>query len=92
MPDDDTPKLTRGLNQSHGSFELVLSPVILGLIGLWFDHRLGTGPWIAVAAAIAGLVGATTKLVVDYKARMSVLSATRWTPSFVSERSDRSAP
>jgi F0F1-type ATP synthase assembly protein I len=61
----------RSLNESHGSFELVLSPVILAFLGFLLDRQLGTGPWIMVVAAVLGLVGATIKLVVQYKAKMA---------------------
>jgi F0F1-type ATP synthase assembly protein I len=61
----------RSLNESHGSFELVLSPVLLALLGYLLDRQLGTGPWLTVVAAILGLVGATIKLVVQYKLKMA---------------------
>jgi F0F1-type ATP synthase assembly protein I len=70
------------LNQSHGSFELVLSPVILALLGYLLDRQLGTGPWIMVVAAIVGLIGATTKLVIQYKAKMAEHEANApWKPT-----------
>ena len=61
----------RSLNQSHGSFELVLSPVILAFLGFLLDRQLGTGPWIMVVAAVVGLFGATTKVILEYKAKMA---------------------
>ena len=69
------------LNQSHGSFELVLSPVILAFLGFLADRQLGTGPWIMVVAAILGLVGATIKVVVEYKTKMAEHEANApWKP------------
>lgn len=62
---------TRGLNQPHGAYELVLSPAILALLGWWLDSRLGTGPWLVVAFGVLGLVGAVIKLVTTYRADMA---------------------
>ena len=75
MQADETPRLTRGLNQSHGAYELVLSPAILALIGFWVDRQVGSTPWITVTCAVVGVVGATIKLVVDYKAKMATHAA-----------------
>lgn len=74
-------RATTGLHQSHGSFELVLSPTILALGGWWLDGRLGTGPWIAVVAAVVGLVGATIKLIVGYRAQMERYARSTFAPS-----------
>jgi len=63
--------VTRQLNNTAGSFELVLVPVLLSLGGWWIDSRLGTAPWFAVAGAVLGLVGATFKLRLDYLAAMA---------------------
>ena len=75
MQADETPRLTRGLNESHGAYELVLSPAILALIGFWIDRQVGSTPWITIGTAVLGLVGATIKLVVDYKAKMALHAA-----------------
>lgn len=63
--------LNRGLAQSHGSYELVLSPILLGLGGWWLDGRLGTGPLLVVICSLFGVVGAVTKLVLEYRNRMA---------------------
>ena len=60
------------LSSSHGSFELVMSPLLLGLAGFWLDSKLGTTPWITIGATLFGIVGAATKLYLHYKATMSV--------------------
>jgi F0F1-type ATP synthase assembly protein I len=73
---------TTSVQESHGSFELVLSPVILGLIGWLIDRQAGTGPWITIVAVVFGLSGAVVKLVSQYKARMAALESTApWAPS-----------
>lgn len=59
--------ITQGLWRSSGGYELALSPVILALIGLWVDHRLGTSPLFTVLAGILGFVGAAVKLYYVYQ-------------------------
>lgn len=63
--------VTRQLNNSSGSFELVLVPVVLSLSGSWIDSHLGTANWFAVVGAVLGLVGATYKLRLEYLAAMA---------------------
>ena len=63
--------VTRQLNNSSGSFELVLVPVVLSLGGWWIDSHVGTAPWFAVVGAVLGLVGATYKLRLDYLEAMA---------------------
>jgi F0F1-type ATP synthase assembly protein I len=56
--------------RSHGSFELVLSPLVLGLLGFWLDHRVHTTPIFTVLFAVMGVVGAILKIYYDYRAGM----------------------
>jgi F0F1-type ATP synthase assembly protein I len=63
--------LTQQMNHTTGSYELVLSPVILALIGYGLDGWLGTRPVLTVIAAIVGLVGAAARLVYGYNAEMA---------------------
>lgn len=71
-------ELNRQLNQGHGSFELVLSPVILALIGYFVDAQvLRTTPVVTIVAAVVGLVGATIKLYYGYKLKMAELATAR---------------
>ena len=64
-------------NRSHGSFELVLGPVLLALAGLWLDRRLGITPVLTIALAMAGLVGAVTKLYYTYRHEMAQAAEAR---------------
>lgn len=64
-------------NQSHGSFELVLGPAILALIGLWLDRKLGVVPVFTLVLAAAGFVGAVAKLYFGYRHAMHEASARR---------------
>jgi F0F1-type ATP synthase assembly protein I len=57
------------MHKSTGSYELVLSPLILALVGLGLDHLFGTTPLLVVAFAVLGLVGA--KLYYRYNAEMA---------------------
>lgn len=71
MHAEKTTAVTRQLDNSHGSFELVLSPVILALGGWWIDGKVGTSPWFAVVGALMGVIGATVKIVIAYRADMA---------------------
>lgn len=62
--------MTEGLNRSHGSFELVVSPVLLGLLGWWLDSKLDTTPAFVVGLAVFGVVGAAVKQYYTYKLQM----------------------
>jgi F0F1-type ATP synthase assembly protein I len=65
-----------GMNESHGSFELVVSPLILALLGYLLDTRVThTTPLFTVLFAVVGVVGSTIKLFYTYRARMAELDA-----------------
>lgn len=69
-------QINTDLSRSHGSFELVLSPVILALLGWWLDSRVfHTTPVLIVAFSVLGVVGATIKLYYVYRFRMAELDA-----------------
>ncbi|MEX0769009.1 MAG: AtpZ/AtpI family protein [Microthrixaceae bacterium] len=65
-----THETTRQLNRSHGSFELALAPVILGLFGLWLDRRLGTVPVFLILFTVLGFAGAGIKIYYTYRYQM----------------------
>ena len=67
--------LTEQLNQSAGSFELVLSAVLLGFLGYWIDRWSGTSPVFMVALTILGFLGAGLSMYYRYKHQISVLNA-----------------
>jgi len=73
MPADfatNTHETTRQLNRSHGSFELALAPVILGLLGLWLDRTLGTVPVFMILFTVLGFAGAGIKIYFTYRYQM----------------------
>jgi F0F1-type ATP synthase assembly protein I len=64
-------------HRSSGSFELVMSPLLLGLFGLWVDDRAGTVPLFTILFAIAGIAGAAAKLYFGYRYAMTEIAAAR---------------
>lgn len=54
--------------QSHGSFELVLAPVLFALVGFGIDGLLGITPVLTITFTLLGMVGAFAKLVYAYRA------------------------
>lgn len=58
------------MRRSSGSYELVLSPLLLALLGYGIDRWLGTVPVITVLFAVIGLAGACVKLYYGYKLEM----------------------
>lgn len=71
VDDSQGRDLTQQLHRSTGSYELVLSPVILGVLGYFVDSWLGTTPVITVVAVLLGLVGAVIKIYYGYEAEMA---------------------
>jgi len=64
-----TPQM---MAQTHGSFELVVSPLLLALLGLWLDRSVfGTTPVLTIVFAILGLVGALIKIFYTYRLKMA---------------------
>lgn len=66
-----THETTRQLNRSHGSFELALAPVILGLLGLWLDRTLDTTPLFLITFTVFGFIGAGVKIYFTYRYEMA---------------------
>ena len=57
-------------HRSSGSFELVLAPVLLGLLGFWLDRRLDIVPVLTILFSIVGIAGAVIKTYYGYRAGM----------------------
>ena len=64
-------------NQSSGSFELVLAPVILALFGLGLDRWIGTTPLFTIVLAVAGMVGSWAKQYYSYRTAIDAQRARR---------------
>lgn len=69
-------ELTNGMHRSTGSFELVLGPLLMALIGFFLDRWLGTLPWLTVTLGVLGLVGACVNLYYRYQLEMAEHDAT----------------
>jgi F0F1-type ATP synthase assembly protein I len=63
-------EITKSMYRSSGSYELVMSPLLLALLGFLVDRWLGTTPFITAAAAVIGFAGACVKLYFGYKTEM----------------------
>ncbi len=75
---DQQRELSNGVfHQSHGSFELVLGPALLALLGLWIDRKLDLVPVFTLVLAAAGFVGASAKLYYGYRHAMHDASTRR---------------
>lgn len=61
------PVLTDAANRSSGSFELVLGPVLMALLGLAIDSWLGTRPVFTVLFTVWGAIGATVAIYYRYR-------------------------
>jgi F0F1-type ATP synthase assembly protein I len=58
-------------HRSHGSFELVFSPIIFALLGLWLDSRLGTTPLLCVLFAVLAYGAVAAKIYYTYRDGMA---------------------
>ncbi len=68
-------RVTVHVKQSTGSYELVLSGVLFGILGFWLDRRLGSTPWLLIAFTLAGFVGAALSVYYRYRAEIERLQA-----------------
>jgi F0F1-type ATP synthase assembly protein I len=74
-------ELTNGMHRSTGSFELVLGPLLMAVIGFFLDRWLGTGPWLTIALAVLGLAGVCVNLYYGYRNEMDEHEANApWKP------------
>lgn len=67
--------LQEAIWRSSGGFDLVLAPVLLGLLGLWIDTSIGTRPVLMLLFLAFGSVGAVLKVYYDYKRGMEAAAA-----------------
>lgn len=64
-------ELSQSMHRSLGSYELVLSPLLLALLGLWLDRTIDTTPLFTILFAAVGFAGACIKIYYQYDAEMS---------------------
>jgi F0F1-type ATP synthase assembly protein I len=74
-------QLNRGYSDGLArGFELVITPMIFGGIGWLLDSWLGTGPILAIAFGVFGVVGIFAKLKLGYDRDMAVAEVGKpWT-------------
>jgi F0F1-type ATP synthase assembly protein I len=63
-------EISEQVHHTTGSFELVLSPLLLALIGFGLDRWIGTTPLLTIVFAVAGLTGACIKMYCTYQYEM----------------------
>jgi F0F1-type ATP synthase assembly protein I len=61
-------------HRSTGSFELVLSPLILGFLGFLLDRAIGTVPIFTIVFAVAAMGGAAARVYYGYRYAMRQLA------------------
>lgn len=75
MTSSITRQMSTDVHQTHGSFELVLSPLLLGLLGWWLDAKvLHTTPLCTVIFSVGALIGVVVKIYYGYRATMAELT------------------
>ena len=62
-----TPLLSSAAQRSAGSFELVLGPVLMALVGLAIDSWLGTRPVFILVLTLWGTAGAIASIMFRYR-------------------------
>lgn len=74
---DDTQRgdFQKYMRRSTGSYELVVSAVLLALLGFAIDRWLGTLPWFTVGLAVFGFTGASVRIYYGYKTEMEMHEA-----------------
>ena len=67
-------QLNRGYSDGLArGFELVVAPLVMGGIGWLLDRWLGTGPFLAIAFGVLGVLGIFAKLWLGYDKEMSAV-------------------
>ncbi len=72
-----TPVLTDAAQRSSGSFELVLGPVLMALVGLMIDSWLGTRPVFTLVLTVWGMVGAAVAIYYRYRQQIASTAVVR---------------
>ncbi|MCZ7631159.1 MAG: AtpZ/AtpI family protein [Microthrixaceae bacterium] len=70
-----SPALTDAAHRSAGSFELVLGPVVMALVGLLLDGAFGTRPLLTVLFTIWGALGAGASIYFRYRRQYATVTA-----------------
>ena len=65
------------MHRSAGSFELLLGPLLFGVLGLWLDARAGTCPFITIGLVLFAIAGAFCKQYYGFRHAMAQAAAER---------------
>ncbi len=71
---EQRPQLSDQMQNSSGSFELVLSAALLGVVGYFIDGWVGTRPVFMVSFIVLGFVGAVVSVYYRYKHEISLIN------------------
>jgi hypothetical protein len=77
LDDSQRRELNDSMYRSSGSFELLLAPVLFGLLGLWVDSRVDTRPLFTVVFAVLAFSGAFLRQYYGYRYAMAQADAER---------------
>ncbi len=69
--------LNDGLWQSHGGFELALTPLVFGALGYWLDGLTGTRPVLTVLFVLLAFGGVVAKTYYMYRFNFDRATAAR---------------
>lgn len=72
-----TAALADAAHRSSGSFELVLGPVLMALIGLFIDSKADTRPLFTLVLTVWGMAGAFVLIYYRYRRQMESSGPTR---------------
>ncbi len=64
-------EVSRGLMRGQGGYELVLTPLVLALAGLWLDRRWGITPVLTILGALIGFVTVFICMYYGYRHEMA---------------------
>lgn len=70
-------EMVGALHRSSGSFELVGGAVIAALVGFGLDRLFGLTPVLTLLFAVAGLVGASYSIWLNYQINMAAAADDR---------------
>ncbi len=63
--------LYQGLDDANvRAIQLVVTPLLMALLGVYLDHKLGTGPFLAIGLGILGLFGECVRAYTSYQIKM----------------------
>jgi len=67
--------LSNAAQRSSGSFELVLGPVLMALLGLLVDSWAGTRPLFTLLFTVWGAIGAAASIYFRYRHQIATTTA-----------------